>query len=100
MTNDRSRRGSAMIEFTLVGIGLIFVLISIAEMSRGMWVYHTLAHVAKEGNRYAIVHGRNCEVLTGCQPYITRQALAQKMQYAGVGLMAANVEVTISIQGV
>lgn len=54
------RGGNAMIEFVLVGIPLIFVLISIFEMARGMWLYHTLAYSVKEGVRYTIVHGQNC----------------------------------------
>ena len=34
--------GQSLVEFTLVGIPLIFVLISVFEISRGMWMYHTL----------------------------------------------------------
>src|SRR5215471_18790761 len=56
---NRQRGGSSLIEFTLVGIPIIFVLISTFEMSRGMWLYHTLAYAAREGTRYAIVHGVN-----------------------------------------
>ena len=55
-----SRRGNTVLEFTLVGIPLVFVLISIFEISRGMWMYHTLAHGVKTGVRYAAVHGQNC----------------------------------------
>ena len=47
-------------EFTFVGIPIIFVLISIFEVSRGMWIYHTLAYSVKVGVRYASVHGINC----------------------------------------
>lgn len=54
-----SRSGNATLEFTLVGIPLIFVLISTFEMARGMWIYHTLAYAVKEGARYTIVHGQN-----------------------------------------
>ena len=38
-------RGTTLLEFTLVGIPLIFLLISTVEISRGMWQYHTLAHL-------------------------------------------------------
>jgi hypothetical protein len=37
----------------------MFVLISTFEMSRGMWLYHTLAYAVKEGARYTVVHGQN-----------------------------------------
>lgn len=56
----RRKRGSSMLEFTLAGIPLIFVLVSTFEMSRGMWVYHTLAHAANAGARFAVVRGRGC----------------------------------------
>jgi len=53
--------GQSLVEFTLVGIPLIFVLISVFEISRGMWMYHTLAYSVKAGVRYASVHGHNCD---------------------------------------
>jgi hypothetical protein len=48
-TRKQRQRGSAMIEFTLVGIPMIFLLISIFEISRAMWNYHTLAFAIREG---------------------------------------------------
>jgi len=58
--NREKRLGQTLVEFTFVGIPLIFVLISIFEISRGMWIYHTLAYSVKVGIRYASVHGVNC----------------------------------------
>ena len=55
-------KGNTVIEFTLVGIPVIFALISIFEMSRGMWMYHTLASAVKDGARFAIVHGNDCNL--------------------------------------
>ena len=63
--NRRSRRGSALVEMTLVGIPIIFVLISVFEISRGMWIYHTSAYAAKVGARFASVHGINCIQTSG-----------------------------------
>ena len=79
------RRGNATIEMTLVGIPLIFVLISIFEMARGMWVYHTLAYAIKEGTRYTIVHGVDCSTApNACS--VTVGQIAAKIRDAGVGL--------------
>ena len=64
----RSRLGQTLIEFTFVGIPMIFVLISIFEVSRGMWIYHTLAYSVKNGIRYASVHGINCVTVAGANP--------------------------------
>jgi hypothetical protein len=103
----RSRsRGSSIIEFTFVGIPLIFVLISIFEGARGMWIYSTMAHAMKEGNRYAIVRGyafkQNCEGVlgagnAGCQ--LTLQKIAQTIQNSGPGLIPSdiiNLQVTVN----
>ena len=63
----RSQRGATTIEMTFVGIPLIFILISVFEISRGMWMYNTAATAVREGVRFATVHGVNC-VFTGGIP--------------------------------
>lgn len=84
----KSTRGNSTLEFTLVGIPLIFTLISIFEMSRGMWNYHTMAHSIKEGTRYAVVHGDNCAphppLNNNCQ--VTIGQIVQVIKDAGIGL--------------
>jgi hypothetical protein len=60
-TRRQESRGATMIEMVMVGIPMIFMLICIFEISRGMWVYTTEAFAAKEGVRYAIVHGVDCQ---------------------------------------
>lgn len=91
---NSSRKGSAILEFTLVGIPMIFVLISVFEMARGMWVYHTLAHAVKEGVRYAIVNGKNCAAIPTCP--VTIADVAQRIRQAGVGLVPDELEVTLT----
>jgi Flp pilus assembly protein TadG len=83
------RRGSSTIEMALVGIPIIFTLISIFEMSRGMWIYNTLAYSVKVGVRLASVHGENCinnppGVTNDCK--MTIALLAKAIKDAGVGL--------------
>jgi Flp pilus assembly protein TadG len=86
-------RGSAIVEMTLVGIPMIFVLISIFEMARGMWAYDTLAYAVRETSRYAIVHGQNCSVSpNSCA--ITVANLATRLLNAGVGLPADQLNAT------
>jgi Flp pilus assembly protein TadG len=55
-----SIRGATTVEMTLVGIPIIFLLISIFEISRGMWMYNTASVAVREGVRFASVHGQNC----------------------------------------
>jgi len=82
---SRRRRGNSLIEFTLVGIPLIFALISIFEIARGMWIYHTLAYAITEGTRFASVHGINCSTSpNSCSTTIA--GIAGVIQYVGVGL--------------
>jgi Flp pilus assembly protein TadG len=85
--NTRRKRANSTIEFTLVGIPLIFTLISIFEMGRGMWIYHTMAYAIKEGTRYTVVHGDDCDpTLTANNCLVTIQNIAQRIKNAGIGL--------------
>lgn len=90
------RRGQTMLEFTFVGIPIMFLLISIFEISRGMWIYHTLAHSARAGVRYAIVHGQDCNENGNSCPATVAQ-VAQVIQNAGVGLDLSTTLVTYSL---
>ncbi len=93
----RGTRGNALVEFTLFGIPIIFILISIFEMSRGMWVYQTLAYATKDAARYAAVHGQMC-VSNAPDCKLTIDQLAARLQYAGVGLLPDKLNVTIQSQ--
>src|SRR5215467_11012301 len=89
-TPIRNRRGNAILEFTLVGIPLIFVLISVVEVARGMWVYHSLAYAVKEGVRYTIVNGQN-----SANP-ATYQSVCNRVVDAGPGLLANQLSLTFT----
>lgn len=90
-----SRRGSTMLEFTLVGIPVIFVIVSTFEMSRGMWLYHSLAHAAKTGARFAAVHGKGCQA-PGNACTVSVGAVARHVAAAATGLPAARFDVTLT----
>src|SRR5262249_45663384 len=93
VTNRRGKsRGSATLEMTLVGIPIIFVLISVAEMARGMWIYHTLAYSIREGTRYASVHGRDCSI-GGNTCSVTVGQIAAVIKNAAIGLDPADLKV-------
>jgi hypothetical protein len=88
-------RGSSLMEFTLVGIPLIFVLISTFELARGMWVYHTMAYAVKAGTRYTIVHGQDCaQGSNACT--VTISQIASVIKSAGVGLPPNDVTLTFT----
>src|SRR5438034_222183 len=52
-----TQAGQAMVEFMLVVVFLLIVFVSMLQMIMLMYAYSTLADAAKEGVRYAIVHG-------------------------------------------
>jgi hypothetical protein len=84
-----------MVEFTMVGIPLIFVLISTFELARGMWLYHTVAYAVKTGTRYAVVHGQNCGIgSNSCNVSISQ--IASVIQSAGFGLPADTFTLTFT----
>ena len=90
----RNRGGNSLLEFTLVGIPLMFVLISIFEMSRGMWIYHSLAHAVKEGTRYTAVRGQNYVRLTGTT--VTYRQVCNDIVASAPGLIANQLSLTFT----
>ena len=94
MRRARSR-GNTMVEFTLVGIPIMFTLISVFEVSRAMWIYHTLAYAATEATRFATVHGANCATAPhACARRVSDVAVV--IRDAGVGLEPGVLDVTLT----
>ncbi len=92
------RRGATTVEMTLVGIPIIFTLICIFEISRGMWIYHTLAYSVKSGVRFAIVHGRNC-IGGGTNPNNCSKTIsdvATQIKNSAIGPVPAKTMLTFS----
>jgi Flp pilus assembly protein TadG len=90
------RRGATTIEMTLIGIPIMFILISTFEISRGMWMYHTTAYAVKQGVRYAIVHGRDCDPNQPMQNncLVTVAQVENVIEKAGVGLDQGRTKLT------
>jgi Flp pilus assembly protein TadG len=95
MRKRQSRRGSALVEFSLAGIASICLLISTVSLGIGMWNYHTLAYAVHECTRYASVKGHNC-TLPGNSCTISVGTLAQKFASVGVGLPPGQVNLTLT----
>jgi hypothetical protein len=91
--NRGEHGGSTLVEFTLVGIPMIFVLISTFEMARGMWTWQTLNFAVKEGTRYAGVHGQACATAPNTCT-VTVAQIAQTVASAGVGLIPSQLSLT------
>ena len=52
-----SKDGAALTEFALVALVFFILFFGIIEFSRLMLMYHHVGNAAREGSRYAIVHG-------------------------------------------
>jgi len=63
MTRRGRGRGQALVEFALVAPFFFVLLFSLIEFGRAVYYIQTLNHAAREGARYAIVHGAE---VAGC----------------------------------
>jgi len=88
-----SRRGQAMLEFTLVALPFLFVIISLFWMSLGMWEYHTLAEAVNYTTRTASVHGAGC---AGQTCATTVESTAQALAASAIGLPPGQLNVTLT----
>ncbi|MGC9951579.1 MAG: TadE/TadG family type IV pilus assembly protein [Bryobacteraceae bacterium] len=93
MRRARSRKGNAIVEFTLVAIPLIFIQISIVEICRGMWDYHSLAQAVKAASRSAATRGAGCAG-AGCA--ITVSQIATTISAYALGMPASALNVTLT----
>jgi Flp pilus assembly protein TadG len=71
-TTENQRRGAAAVEFAIAAPILFFLVLAIMIGSQGVFRYHQVAALAREGSRWASVHGGQYEQETG-QPAATPQ---------------------------
>ena len=57
----RGQRGSAIVEFTLVSLMFFALSFGLVEFGRALFAYSTVSSAAREGVRYASVHGSESE---------------------------------------
>lgn len=53
----RGEKGATLLEFAFVSILFMMLTAGMMELGRGVWVYNSVSHAAREGCRYAIVNG-------------------------------------------
>jgi hypothetical protein len=97
MNNREWRRGSAMVEFVIVGIAGTTLMVSTVQLGLAMWNYHTLAEAVQETNRYIASHGRSCAV-GGNSCTITVGQIATKLKSLAVGIPDSNINMTLTSQ--
>jgi hypothetical protein len=93
---SKREAGSTVLEFVLIGIAMIFMIICLFEISRGLWAYHTLAYAIREGTRYAAMHGKDCASPNTCT--VTIGNIVTQMKSAGGGFDPDNTTLTFTPQ--
>ncbi len=61
----RDERAQALVEFALVLPVFLLLVTGIFDVGRAVWQENTLAYAAREGTRYAIVHGASGNPIVG-----------------------------------
>ena len=88
------RKGSAIVEFAMTGIPLMFVWISIVQMALGMWHYHTLQYASKMGGVYLQTHGHDYCISPGNT--CTISTVAQVIANNAIGMLPSQITATFT----
>jgi Flp pilus assembly protein TadG len=96
MLRRHRRRGSALVESAMVYPVLFLLVLGIVILGISVFRYQQVAHIAREGSRWAAVHGARYSRETGL-PKTTPQSVYDKVivpQAAGMGLDGITYAVT------
>ena len=58
-------RGQSLVEFSLLLPVMLLIVTGLFDLARAVWQENTLAYAAREGTRYAIVHGSTSNAPVG-----------------------------------
>lgn len=92
-TWSRQERGQTIVEFALAVPVLLLVIIGIFDAGRMVWYSNTLAYAAREGTRYAIVHGASGSDPQGPPP-LSDAGIRAAVERSATGVAGLNVVVT------
>ena len=82
----------AIVEFALILPLFLLIVTGVFDLARAVWQENTLAYAAREGTRYAIVHGSGSAAPVGPCSSCNLAAVTTVVQVAAVGTY--NVTVT------
>ena len=83
--------GQTLVEFCICATLLLMLVFGIVDLGRGVYAYNTIAGAAREGVRYAIVHGANSGAPVG--PTANDATLTSVVQGFATGLQTTNLSV-------
>lgn len=102
----REEGAQSLVEFAFILPVLLLIITGIFDSARAVWQENTLAYAAREGTRYAIVHGTGGNPVVGpCTACVDPPAsnhnldqIVNAVRAASIGV--ANVSVTIDYPGI
>ena len=90
----RGEQGATVVEMVLSMIVLLTILFGLIEICLALYTYHYVSDAAREGTRYAIVHGSTCSV-SGISCTATSGQIQSYIQNLGYpGINPSNMTVT------
>jgi hypothetical protein len=98
-------RGQSLVEFALLLPVMLLIITGLFDLARAVWQENTLAYAAREGTRYAIVHGSsgnpaagpenpNCGGVTPPPDQVICTEIPRVVREAAIGV--ANITVNIT----
>jgi Flp pilus assembly protein TadG len=95
-TLSRRPRGQTLVEFAFVAPIFFFMLFAIIDFGRYVYYVQIINNAAREGARYAIVHGDNSFVPTGPPSDPTGTAVAAVVRNYAVGVIGSSTILDIT----
>jgi Flp pilus assembly protein TadG len=90
----KNRRGNVLLEFMLMGVPILFLTISVFEVSMMMWQYVSMDQTVQSTAQYISVHGYNCNLNTNnCT--ITVGNIASYIEATSPGLDPSRLNITL-----
>lgn len=93
LRGEQAERGQGLVEFALVLPLFLLLVTGLFDVARAVWQENTLAYAAREGTRYAIVHGAASVLPLGpsdpVEPNITAVVRAAAVGVADVTVTTA-----------
>jgi hypothetical protein len=83
----RDESAESMVSFALSASVLFMFIFGLTEMCLAFYTYQSISELAREGARYAIVHGSTCETSSGASCEVTAAQVTSYVQ----GLSIPNV---------
>lgn len=90
----RSEEAQALVEFALVLPVLLLLIVGLFEVARAVEQENTLAYAAREGTRYAIVHGSSSSSPIAYCASCTNASVSDVVQRAAISV---NEAITVTV---